>query len=657
MASSAKLLLEIAGDSTSAVAAVKKTTQATDEAQSAAKKTGSSIGGIAKGVATGFAVAKVVDFGKKVVGAAYESKQAHDRLVAVFKGVGDAQGTAAAAAEDYAGKLSAQTGIDDELIMSGQAILGTFHSVSGQVGRTAGIFDRATAAGADLAAAGFGTIEGNATQLGKALEDPAKGLAALAKSGVTFTEAQKDQIKQMTAGKASAKELADANLKVATSQKAYNDAVKKHGASSLQARDASRKLEDSQKDLQKTQGKGSDLLGAQKIVLKGVEDQVKGTAQATSTESAKMNVAWGNAQEAIGTTLLPAIESISGTLAGVFSFVSDNASWLVPVIGAVVAIGGALYVFAKAAEAVKVAIGGVKIAWALLNAVFAASPIGLIIVAVLAVIAILVVLYLKVDWFRNAVDAALRAIVGFFSAAWDWIKGAFQAMVDFIKRWGELFLIVLLGPFYLIFKLIKAAITGGWSGVMAQIKSWLGLITSAVSGIANAVSGPFKAAWGLIQRYLLDPLKGAFNGVVGAIASALSGVTHAITAPFEAAWGFIRDHVISPIKGAWNGIANVINSVHVSLHVPSNIITDKLGIGGKGFDLDPPNVPTLAVGGLMTRSGLIYAHVGEVISPAPAPAAGRSGPALVIEHATFSEPVDVELLMRKTAWYLQTKRI
>ena len=46
------------------------------------------------------------------------------------------------------------------------------------------------------------------------------------------------------------------------------------------------------------------------------------------------------------------------------------------------------------------------------------SPLGLIILGVIAVIAIFVLLYLKVAWFRDAVDTALRAIVGFFRAAW-----------------------------------------------------------------------------------------------------------------------------------------------------------------------------------------------------------------------------------------------
>jgi hypothetical protein len=40
-------------------------------------------------------------------------------------------------------------------------------------------------------------VETNAIQLGKALEDPIKGLAALGKSGVTFTDEQKELIKTL----------------------------------------------------------------------------------------------------------------------------------------------------------------------------------------------------------------------------------------------------------------------------------------------------------------------------------------------------------------------------------------------------------------------------------------------------------------------------
>jgi hypothetical protein len=46
-----------------------------------------------------------------------------------------------------------------------------------------GNFDRATQAAIDMGAAGFGSAEQNAAQLGKALNDPITGLAALRRSG------------------------------------------------------------------------------------------------------------------------------------------------------------------------------------------------------------------------------------------------------------------------------------------------------------------------------------------------------------------------------------------------------------------------------------------------------------------------------------------
>ena len=599
--STARLLVEIAGDSTSAVQAFKKTGQASDAAKGSAEKTGKSLGGIAKAVATGYAVTKVVEFGKSVVAAGYESEKSHNRLVAVFKGVGDATGAAAAAAENYAGKLSAQTGIDDELIMNGQSILATFHSVSGAAGRTAGIFDRATAAGADLAAAGFGSIESNAVQLGKALEDPTKGMTALAKSGVTFTAAQKEQIKQMQ--------------------------------------------------------KSGNLLGAQKVVLAGVESQVKGTAAATATSAEKMNVAWGNAQEAIGTALIPAVEKVSGVLAGLFAYVSANSSWLVPLVTAVAGlvaalliVGKAVSVFQSAIAGAKIAVAGFKAIWLALNSSFLASPIGLIIVGIVALVAVIVLIATKTNWFQNI----WGALTSFMSAAWRATVGAITA------AWNAAF----------------SFIAGIFNSIKAVAASVLGWIRSNWPLILGILTGPFGLAIALVYTFRSQIL-GALSSLVGAIGGIFSGVVHLITAPFTTAFGIVQGIVNSALavirgavsatlgvvnsglgaaKSTYNAFARTWNAIQVTMpgvdtHIPG---VGKVG----GFTLGLPDLPILkmAQGGLMTRSGIIYAHAGEAIIPAPA-VSTRTGPALIIQHATFAEPVDVELLMRKVSWYMQTSRI
>src|SRR5262249_41050332 len=128
---------------------------------------------------------------------------------------------------------------------------------------------------ADLAAAGFGDLSGNAVKLGKALQDPIKYTGALARTGVTFTAAQKEQI------------------------------------AALQ--------------------KSGDLLGAQKLVLGQIEQRVGGTAEATATASQKMATAFGETQEQLGGKLLPVVNLVAGAF-------TKYSNILIPLAGVIIAI-------------------------------------------------------------------------------------------------------------------------------------------------------------------------------------------------------------------------------------------------------------------------------------------------------------------------------
>jgi hypothetical protein len=595
-------MFQLVGDSTSAVNAFKKTTDASKTATGAATSTGSSLAKIAGAVATGYAVKKVVDFGKSTVDAAGAAAHANKLVTATFKDAGDSTGAFAKHAIELADSLGRQIGVSPNVIKGAEGILATFHSVSSAAGVQSGVFDRATKAAADLAAAGYGDMSTNAKALGKALEDPTKGLTALTKSGVNFTEAQKEQIKNMV--------------------------------------------------------KSGDLLGAQKILLGEVESQVQGTAAATAGSGAKMSVAFEEMKVKIGTSLLPAVGKIKTMFGGLFDFVGANAGWLVPLIVAVtgfalalVTIAKAVKIFTAAMEGIKLAISGVKLAWMLLNSTFLASPIGLIILAVIAFVAVLVILYLKVDWVRAAVDSAFRAIVAAAQWLWAGIVSTFNAIVAFLQRWGNLILLVMLGPFYLVFKLIIAAINGGWSGIIGQLNAWLGVLGGVFGRVVGIVAAPFAAAWNWIYSNFIRPLIGAFAAIPGEIGGAIAGVFNSIIAPFQRAYSWILSNVLGPLRGAWNGFANTINSVSIS--------TPAVSIAGHdiipAFHWSPPwHIPTLAAGGLLTRSGLIYAHAGEVVSPAPAGAGGRRGEVVKIEHAHFSERVDVDLFGKRLAWQIRT---
>jgi hypothetical protein len=104
--------------------------------------------------------------------------------------------------------------------------------------------------------------------------------------------------------------------------------------------------------------------------------------------------------------------------------------------------------------------------------------------------------------------------------------------------------------------------------------------------------------------------------------------------------GGIGSAIKTAFVDAFNGIATAWNNTvgSLSFDVPSWVPL----LGGKGWDV--PDIPTLAQGGLITQTGIVFAHAGEVISPIDK-VPGR-GPAMHIEHATFNEPVDVDLLSK-----------
>lgn len=189
---------------------------------------------------------------------AVESQKVNAITANALRQTGAAAWTSAEQIGDLATAISNKTGIDDEAIQSSANLLLTFKNVRNEVGAGANIFDRATAAAQDLAAAGFGDAEGASKMLGKALNDPVKGISALSRAGVTFTEQQKAQIKAMVAS--------------------------------------------------------GDVLGAQKIIMQEVESQVGGAAAASATAAEKLATKWGNFKESIGAALLPVVDATANGL-------------------------------------------------------------------------------------------------------------------------------------------------------------------------------------------------------------------------------------------------------------------------------------------------------------------------------------------------------
>lgn len=110
---------------------------------------------------------------------------------AVIKSTGGAAGVSAQQVADFATSLSAASGkslFGDAQIAESENLLLTFTSIKGK------ILEEATAMSVDMAQALGGAPSDAAVQLGKALQDPVRGISALSRVGVTFNDQQKAMI-------------------------------------------------------------------------------------------------------------------------------------------------------------------------------------------------------------------------------------------------------------------------------------------------------------------------------------------------------------------------------------------------------------------------------------------------------------------------------
>lgn len=165
-------------------------------------------------------------------------------------------------------------------------------------------------------------------------------------------------------------------------------------------------------------------------------------------------------------------------------------------------------------------IGIIKMVGLALKAAFVANPVGLIIAAIVAVIAIFVLLYKKCEWFRKGVDKAWKAIKEGFKATWTWIKNKFHALMELgakvwakIKEYKALF-IPFIGIFVVLYqkcewfrngvnavwKAIKNAFTNTWQWIKDKFNALLEIGSNAWNGLKNSATA------------IIDKIKEAFSG-------------------------------------------------------------------------------------------------------------------------------------------------
>lgn len=245
-----------------------------------------------------------------------------------------------------------------------------------------------------------------------------------------------------------------------------------------------------------------DLLG----VIEGGDETILGAAKDTVSFQEKLTKLKNRAfvaLEPVATKLFDALGDGADKLAGLAEWAGRNQRVLVPLVGtfagltaAVVAVNLATKAYLATKTAIVTIIKVVSkvtkvytaIQW-LLNIAMNANPIGLIITAIAALIAIIVLIATKTDWFQRLWKVAWGGITAAAKAVWRWISGTLWPGIQ--KVWSS--------------------VIRGVLGVRDTIVSAFKRVVSFVTGMPGRIGRAASGMWNGIK----DAFRGAINWVIG----------------------------------------------------------------------------------------------------------------------------------------------
>lgn len=370
---------------------------------------------------------------------------------AVIESMGGSAGVTADGVFDLANKISNLSGVAHESVVEGQNLLLTFGNVRNEVGEGNDVFDQATMLMTDMSVALGQDMKSGAIQLGKALNDPIKGVTALQRVGVSFTEEQKNQI---------------------------------------------RVLQES-----------GDTLGAQKLILGELEKQFGGSAEAAGeTMTGSLNKLKNSSEQLfrnLATFLVPVFERLTEILQKAldwFNNLDPGMQKTVQTLAVVAAaVGPVLIVGAKLIKSFQ----AIMTAFRALSALMAANPWLLLIAAVVALVIIIVKNWDKIT---AAIQTAWEFIKAGAQAAWDFMKRVWQGIVDafraafdwvvnFVKNWTLVGLLTGHGDgIKRVFQGVKDFIVNIWNSVVDFVTGLPGRLASAASGMWDGIKQAFRGA-------------------------------------------------------------------------------------------------------------------------------------------------------------------
>lgn len=576
--------------------------KAIDQASPIIEKINGAIGGLANlagGALTaglGAATAGLAALGAGLaygVAQAIDAEKAMAQTEAVIKSTGGAAGMTADEIADLASQLSATSTFADDAIQQGENLLLTFTNIGKEV------FPEATQALVDMAAAMGTDVKGGAIQLGKALNDPIAGIAALSRVGVTFTDEQKKVIEQLV-------KTGD----VAGAQKVILAELNKEfgGSAAAAANTFGGRLQQLQNRID---GVAETIGGALLPILTQLFDSVIVPAL-PAIESFAENLA--NAltvmQDGEG-----AVNSIAGGLSNLFYLLASETG-----IDALNEIGDAAAAVPEAFNSLSASLSqfldmvlerGVPLSIALRSSFGDLVP-----PEVATTIGALSAAFQEhTELIQRAVEGLATYVLEQFALMDDTlltnVTTALTALADFWSTWGDEIIMIVTGLVGIIITTIAGAMTlfsgiiaatlqlinGDWEGAWATMGETLTTFMNQALALVDTNLAAVQASWEGTLNLIVIAVTAIFTNIVNAVTTAMTNfmneVKKGISAALAAASEFVSqasevgtsliNAMIEGVVAAAGGLAQAaISAVQNALSAAGGALSGATGTGGPG---------------------------------------------------------------------------
>ena len=270
-------------------------------------------------------------------------------------------------------------------------------------------------------------------------------------------------------------------------------------------------------------------------------------------------------------TFCDALSTAMDLASGAISVIEALSPVIGAVAGAIITYKGAVMLW-NAAETAKNVVMGISTAaqWAL-NVAMTANPIGIVIVAIGALVGAFIVLWNKSEGFRNFWINLWEKVKAIVTSAWEGIKAGFEKIKNGISAVKEKVSTMWNG--------VKEKTSELWGGVKNAVSEKLNNIKSAYDAHGGGLKGATFAAIEGVKEYYrtgYDAINQLTGGKLGEVVNAVGEKMEVVKGKFSEAFGNVKNTVMTIFENIKNGITEKISAAVNKVKEIFGSIADKV---------------------------------------------------------------------------------